>query len=371
VGRGLRTPHSALGAGIMPKMPIMDEIPVIDADGHVEPAIAADWWRYVPGPDGPAVAAKGARIFDRIGDFSGTRRGAWDAAARLADMDAEGIRVAVLFGGDLGLTGSLLAHPERGTALARGYNDWLADYCAAAPERLKGVALLPLQDMPAAIAELERAVSRFGFVSGLLGTRVGECPLDDPVLDPLYAAAEALDLPLSIHGGDIQGNNVALRYPTFSQRHALGFPISLMTAVMDIACGGVLDRHPRLRLSFLEAGAGWLPYWLDRLDEHWERRPNHVPHMRRSARETWGEGRLYISCDPDEWTLPQTVELLGAATILYASDYPHWDSAFPESARLIAHRAELTDEAKRKILCENAQQFYGTRLLPGHAGGEG
>src|SRR5712692_8142665 len=89
---GLRTRHSALGAGIMPKMSFIDEIPVIDADGHVEPAIAADWWRYVPGPDGPAVAAEGARIFDRIGDFSGTRRGAWDAEARLVDMDAEGIQ---------------------------------------------------------------------------------------------------------------------------------------------------------------------------------------------------------------------------------------------------------------------------------------
>src|SRR5437870_5837734 len=99
--------------------PLMAEYTVIDADGHVEPAIAANWRHYIPGPDGEAVAAEGARIFAQIGDLSGTLRGGWDPGARLRDMDREGIDVAVLFGGDLGLTGSLLAQSERAVALAR------------------------------------------------------------------------------------------------------------------------------------------------------------------------------------------------------------------------------------------------------------
>lgn len=346
----------------MPSDDLMPPYRIVDADGHVEPAIAVRWPDYISGPDGEAVAREGERIFAQIGDLSGTRRGAWDPRARLEDMDREGIDVAVLFGGDVGLSGSLLAHPARAVALARGYNNWLADFCRTAPDRLKGVALLPLNDIPASIQEMERCVAELGFVSGLLGTRISDLTLDDPSLDRLYDAAEALDLALSIHGGDVQGNNVALRYPTFFQQHALGFPMSLMPAVMDIVCGGVLERHPRLRLSFLEAGASWLPYWLDRLDEHWEKRPNHVPHMRRSARETWALGRLYISADPDEWPLPQTVELLGPDQILYASDYPHWDSAFPNSVRLISQREALSEATRQKILSTNAQRLYGQRL---------
>jgi predicted TIM-barrel fold metal-dependent hydrolase len=123
----------------------------------------------------------------------------------------------------------------------------------------------------------------------------------------------------------------------------------------------VLDLFPKLRCAFLEAGVGWLPFWMERLDEHYELMPEYVPNLKRKPSEVIRSENFFISCDPDEETLPYVVEHVGADRILYASDYPHFDGRFPDTVKFTAGRKEFSPEVRRKILHENPVRLY-TRL---------
>lgn len=124
----------------------------------------------------------------------------------------------------------------------------------------------------------------------------------------------------------------------------IAFPFEQMIVAMHVVTEGVLDRFPRLRMGSLESGTGWVPYWFERMDEHWAKDP-----------------RVIFSCDPDEETLPLALELIGESQVMYASDYPHWDAMTPWTVKVIAERGDLSDGAKRKILGENAARFFGLR----------
>jgi predicted TIM-barrel fold metal-dependent hydrolase len=372
---------------------------VIDADGHVAEH-EVDWaprldaayrdraprilevngrnrclveGRIYPIPEGPGQGNSGP--FSPDMDWSRLyRAGMRDPQARLADMDLEGIDVAVLFGTYIGLTLPNLADPGLAVTLARAYNDWLAEFCAAAPDRLKGVALAPLQDVPAAVAELERATGRLGHVTAMLPTNLHGKNLDHPDFYPFYDAAQSLGVPLSVHAG-VGHNGVAGHYGTqnagterfdrFFFTHLVAFPFEQMIATACVVCGGVLDRFPRLRVGFFEAGVGWLPYWLQRMDEHYERLSPQVPLLQRPPSEHLRGERFFISCDPDEEMLPDVVARLGDDRILYASDYAHWDSNFPNSVRYISENAALSETAKANILGGNAARFLGLSVPVG------
>ena len=369
---------------------------VIDADGHVlenevdwgarlEPAYRERAPRVVevngrnrcliegrlyPIPEGPGQGNSGP-FSEHMRWENLYREGMRNPRARLADMDVEGIDVAILFGTYIGLTLPNVADPGLAVALARAYNDWLAEYCAAAPERLKGVALLPVQDVAGAVAELERATARLGHVTAMLPTNRHGQNLDHPDFYPVYDAAEQLGVPLSVHAG-VGHNGLPGHYGTeaagterfdrFFYTHCVAFPFEQMIAVLCIVCGGVMDRFPRLRVGFFEAGVGWLPYWLQRMDEHYERLSPQVPLLERPPSEHVRGERFFISCDADEETLPDVVAHLGEDCILYASDYAHWDSNFPNSVRYIAERDTLSETAKAKILGENAARFLNLPL---------
>jgi len=372
---------------------------VIDADGHVAEH-EVDWaarldpayrdraprilevngrnrclveGRIYPIPEGPGQGNSGP--FSPDMDWSRLyRAGMRDPQARIADMDQEGIDVAVLFGTYIGLTLPNLADPGLAVAVARAYNDWLAEFCAAAPDRLKGVALVPLQDVPAAIAELERATSRLGHITAMLPTNLHGKNLDHPDFYPFYDAAQQLGVPLSVHAGvghnGLPGhygtqNAGSERFDRFFFTHLVAFPFEQMIATACVVCGGVLDRFPGLRIGFFEAGVGWLPYWLQRMDEHYERLRPQVPLLTRPPSEHVRGDRFFISCDPDEETLPDVVARVGEDRILYASDYAHWDSNFPNSVRYIAENLNLSDTAKAKILGGNAARFLGLPLPVG------
>ena len=364
---------------------------IIDADGHAvdaEPAYrdraprildvngrnrCLVEGRIYPIPEGPGQGNSGP--FSPDMDWSRLyRAGMRDPQARLADMDVEGIDVAVLFGTYIGLTLPNLADPGLAVAVAHAYNDWLAEFCAAAPDRLKGVALVPLQDVPAAVAELERASTKLGHVTAMLPTNLHGQNLDHPDLYPFYDAAQSLGVPLSVHAG-VGHNGVPGHYGTqnagterfdrFFFTHLVAFPFEQMIATACVVCGGVLDRFPRLRVGFFEAGVGWLPYWLQRMDEHYERLRPQVPLLERPPSEHLRGECFFISCDPDEEMLPDVVARLGDDRILYASDYAHWDSNFPNSVRYIADNSALSDTAKAKILGGNTARFLGLSVPVG------
>jgi predicted TIM-barrel fold metal-dependent hydrolase len=131
---------------------------VIDADGHVEPALVLDWARAIVGTDGTDVANAAKRWFDLVGHGSSTHAGAWDPRARLVDMTTDGIDLAVLFGSSRGPSAVSAGDRRLEPAIARAFNDWLAEYGGEDRNRLKPAAGVVLHDIEAACAEAKRAV---------------------------------------------------------------------------------------------------------------------------------------------------------------------------------------------------------------------
>jgi predicted TIM-barrel fold metal-dependent hydrolase len=289
--------------------------------------------------------------------------GAADLDRRLADMDAEGIDVQVLFGGlSIGVT----SFDDAGFALdfARAYNDWLlGKVCGHNPERLKGVAVVPLQDVERSVRELRR-VAGLGAVAVTIPPVLGDRNLDDPSLLPFYEAAADHDLALAIHSAP--GMNLPLpgagRFDNYAQVHCLSFPVDQMVAFTALAMGGVLDRLPRLRVAFLESGTGWVPYFVLRMHEHLEKRPELLPAMKTDPRELLARGQCFFSFEAEEPMLGPCVDMLGDGWMVYASDYPHWDSDFPGTVTEVRSRAAaagLTDAATANLLGANAARLYG------------
>ena len=344
----------------------MPDYRVIDADGHVDPAPVCDWKKYVRSPFGAIADEMAKKGYDVNGDRTTTRRGGFDPAARIADMDEEGIDVTVLFGGSMGISTGSGETPGLGPAIAEGYNNWLHDFCSHNQDRLRGAALIAPDNIERACKEARRAVTELGAVGIAMRPVFTDKVIDDPEFDPIYQVAEELDVPILIHGpGDVR-QWLSSRYHTHFRRHAVDFPISLMMASMDVVCGGVLERFKRLRVAFLEGGVGWVPWWLERLDEHFEKLPHHVPHISEKPRDLVKryiqEGRLFWSCEPDEESIPSVADAVGDDFIVYASDYPHWDAIFPDSVRAISERAELSESTRRKILSENAARMFGAHF---------
>jgi hypothetical protein len=140
----------------------------------------------------------------------------------------------------------------------------------------------------------------------------------------------------------------------------VSFPFDQMTAMTALVSGGVFDRHPKLRVAFLEAGVGWVPYFVDRLHEHFEKRGDWIPNgWRRDPRHYVEAGNVWVSCEPEEPILPAVAEILGPDFIMYASDYPHWDGDWPESTKPLRTRADLGEALRAKIAGANARRFYG------------
>ena len=358
---------------------------VIDADGHVLESHAVKWedWLEEPykkmAPQRAPFDTGGGRLFmegkfwpmpypdsgNRINqgsviDIHNSRQGMWDPRKRLPDMDIDQIDVAVLFGGAVGLGVAGIENTGYAAALSRAYNNWLHQYCSADPKRLKGVASIPIQDAEAAVIEAERAVKDLGMVA--LGTfpNVKGKNLDHPDFYPVYGAAQRLDVPVCVHGGPGFPNVWASGTERFGKKfwyNLAGFPFELMVQMSAIVCGGVMDRYPNVRFGFFEGWAGWVPFLMERLHEHYEKLGAQVA-AERDPEEYMLGPNFYYSCEYGEKTLHIPVELMGAEHILYASDYWHWDAKFPGTVDEVLDNQRILDDAKRKILGENAARFY-------------
>jgi predicted TIM-barrel fold metal-dependent hydrolase len=292
--------------------------------------------------------------------LAGSRAGATDPAARLGDLDLEGIDVQVVYG-SIGLAISSVRDRDVAAALARACNDYYAGFCRGGHGRLRGMAVLPLRDVSAAVDELDRSVTDLGLLGATVPPNLDGRNLDDPSFDPLWARAEALDAPIAVHWGNGAHLHAAgtERFDTHFMVHAVGHPFEQMLAMASLICGGVLDRFPRLRVGFLEAGCGWAPYWVERLHEHWERRGAEMPALLRDPVDFFHAGRCFVGAEPQEAMVPGAIGVLGDGALLFASDYPHSDSLFPECTQAVRARDDLDDRAKEKLLGANAAAFYG------------
>ncbi len=284
----------------------------------------------------------------------------FEPAGVIADAEREGIATMVAYP-SLGLGATAFDDIEFATDFVRRWNRWAARFCDASPDRrLRAVGIVPLQD-PARAA---RAVDEIGSL-GLVGVTVPPAlrdgrNLDHPSLEPFWAAVAGSGLPVGVHGAP--GMNIPVpgadRFDNYVQVHAVSFPFDQMSALTALTLGGVFERHPQLRVAFLESGVGWVPYFLERLDEHVEKRGPQVPGCRRPPSEYAARGQCFFSCEPEEKSLAHVAKELGADKIMYASDYPHWDSDFPESVAAIRDRAELSAGDKEHILGGTAAGFY-------------
>jgi predicted TIM-barrel fold metal-dependent hydrolase len=360
---------------------------VVDADGHVA-ELPTMWAEYTE----PAYRSRAPRVaMDERGrpcqvldgrllmrhamlltygpdyDFakSPIRSGGWDPHARLVDMDAEGIDVAVLFP-SVGFFAFETPDPALQAALCRAYNNWLADYCRTAPSRLVGVALLPLVDVDESVRELERATTRLGFRGAFVRPNpyLPDRPVHHPVYEPLWAAAASLGVPVTIHEGlsDTLPTLGRDRFENPAMLHVLSHPFEQMAACAGLILNGVLDRHPALRVAFLESGSGWLPYWLGRLDGHVETWGTLLPAVRMKPSDYFRR-QCVVSTDPEEPSVDAVVREVGPAQVVWASDYPHPDSHFPGAvSQTLATLATYPAETQAAILAGNAARLYGLDL---------
>jgi uncharacterized protein len=275
-------------------------------------------------------------------------------------MDWGGFEHAICFPTISG-TVSRLRELDWQVAVARAINDHLAKEYNARSKRMHCVGVLPLGVPDEAARELRRATTELGFIGFELLTMAAPKPFGDAWYDPVYAEAERLGVALCVHGGRTASHEVGgadLR--TFSEVHCYTFPAGMMLHFTSVVCQGLPLRFPKLRMCFLEIGASWLPYYLDRLDEHWEKRGEaDMPLLKAKPSQTVRDAKLYFSIESGESLLAATVNSVGAEHFMYASDVPHWDNEFPESLEQLWEHPGLSDGAKRSILHDSAAALYG------------
>jgi uncharacterized protein len=334
---------------------------IIDADGHVTETweqlaqyLEEPYRRRPPMPPYFPQDGWDRRLRGTLG------QSATDAKSWIDALDRGGMTSSVLYP-TLGLFMTFVHDPEWAVVLCRAYNTLLHEEFTGRSDRLYGVALLSPQDPVEAAAELRRCVTRYHFVGGMLPAD-GHSLLGHARFDPIYAEAERLGVPIAFHasGTDLSIVGGVEPYPKFIQAHTMSHISGQMRQLTSTVFEGVPERFPTLRLVYLEAGAGWVPYFVQRMDEEFEKR-GHIEArgLGRRPSEHVRSGRIYFSCEGEEILLPQAIAYLGAGQLLYASDFPHWDHSYPGSLKELTDRSDLTDDQKQKILSENPRRLYG------------
>ncbi len=363
---------------------------IIDADGHVlEPA---DLWHNYIDPEfrdrapsvvvdtdgkerfliegrifggprgialGGAVGIEDEAILSKM-TYAGVRKGSYDPHARIKDLEQDDIDAVFLYP-TLGLLGGAIEEPAYAAAVCRAYNRWLADFCKPYPDRLFGVAMLPMQSIDHVIAEMKFAREKLGFSSGFIRPNpYNNRILSDPAYDRIWEVAQDLDFPIGIHEGT--GGMAAAgadRIPAgYGAKHIVSHTVEMMLACVNIIWGGVCERFPKARFAFLESGGGWVPSWLDRMDRHFERNTMNDSNLRLKPSEYFRR-QCWVSFEPVEGTIAYAASYIGANKILWATDYPHHDGFFPGAPKRIADR--LPPELRREVLAQSAMDFYGIR----------
>jgi uncharacterized protein len=366
---------------------------VIDADGHIlEPLDLWDKYidpkfrdrapRLVKGENGKerlvmdeTVVGDGNRGIGRIGavgarqgvvaadtmEYKDGKPGGFDPHARIPDMDADGIDAAFLYP-SLGLFSGAIHDPVLAAAVCRAYNRWLADYCKPYPDRLFGVAMLPLQSVELAIDEMRFAKKELGFRGGFIRPNpYSDKMIHDPHYEPFWQAAEDLDFAIGFHEGASSGMpTVGVdRFEGRGARHIISHTMEMMLAAMSVIWGGIADRHPKLRVGFLESGGGWIAPWLDRMDRHFDDQGFNDSGLSMRPSEIF-QRNCWISFEPVEGSIKVLADYIGPHKILWATDYPHPDGFFPGAPKMIEERMKgLSPETKHQIMAGGAMGFYG------------
>ncbi|HEX9454733.1 MAG TPA: amidohydrolase family protein, partial [Candidatus Binatia bacterium] len=372
----------------------------IDADGHVEECLPTFSDKYldpafrplrptVIGRDGLAYWVIDEQMFPRrVGkgcnnlgtptsyDGKPTRHTALktdsiesmeltDIGARLRSMDEEEIAIQVVYP-SLFLAYPLTSNTALATALYSSYNRWLGDRLNG-NERIKWAAIANLDDVGAAAQQVLEAKSLGASAVMVLGT-AGDLTFDHPTLLPFFESLAQSNLPLAVHVGwscPALNNIYSHIYPS----GVIAFLVPVMMGLVALISGGVLDRFPDLRVTFLEAGCQWVHFVLERMDHRFRRTRNQLStfHSQTAPRHDLPpmdyvrKGNLFFSTEADDVLLPNVIDLVGEDNMVFGSDMPHGDRE-PFVVRKVKERKDLSDSAKLKILESNPARLYGLPL---------
>ena len=275
----------------------------------------------------------------------------------LAFLEQASIEKSVLFTSE-GLAVGFIQIPRYATEVCRAYNDYISEKFAKVSDRLRPVALIPMQDVPAAVKELRRAVEKLGFVGGMLPSTGLPLHLGHEVYWPIYAEAERLNVPLAVHGGSNLGVGMDT-FTNFTASHILHHSVPLMIALVSFIYHGVFDTYPKLRVAFMEGGCGWLDFIIDRMvrDENYFDAADQ-PKMR--PIEYLKGGRILLGCEGSEETLSYVAKRVGIEAFAYASDYPHEVDlpAAKHEIEEIVEREDMSKSEKDAVLGGNARRFF-------------
>lgn len=340
----------------------MSQYRAIDADGHI---IERDdeLRRYLKTPfnkrGGPLTASE---PWDRDLQHTLPHTQAYPRVPCAEDwlrlLDENDIEMAFLYPTALGNV-SRIREPDYAVALCEAYNDYVYDQYAKVSDRLRPIALVPFQDPDRAAVELRRAVRDLGYRGAVVRTTGLRLPLGHRFYDPIYREAENLGCAMAVHGTNGGDELASGSFETFTEVHTVSFPVGMFVQFSSMIFQGVPERFPKLRFAFLEVGCTWLPYWLDRMDEHWEKRGKlETPSLTQMPSRSVREHPIYFSYEPEEKLLPETFAYVGDNHFVYATDIPHWDSEFPENLKIVRARKDIAQETKQKLLYDNARSLY-------------
>jgi len=282
-----------------------------------------------------------------------------EAANRVMDMDDEGTDVHFLVpSGWSGLIG--VDDPSLETGMIRAFHRHMAEFCGRFPDRLQGPIVASTRDVDAAVKEIRE----WGNAPWAVAVKpaIDKVPADHPSLDPIWRAAADHDLPIVHHSSTWNPPY----YPAYRDvwdnifvGRMASHPWGAMRFVASFVGGGVMDRHPRLRMGVLECGFGWLPFWVRRMDEQVSYVGRTAP-LKHLPSEHFAAGRVFCNIEAHEHEpmFQMVTQALGDGVLMYASDYPHYESWFPDSVDKIMDWSSITPAIRQKLFWDNANRFY-------------
>ena len=289
--------------------------------------------------------------------------GAFIPEERLPDMELDGIEAEVIYTTHgFGLF-SLTDAPFQ-QAIFRAYNTWMGEFCSYDPKHLIGLGLVPLLDVEEGIKELKRC-AKLGLRGGTIMVSPPEgLGYDDPIYEPFWAVAEDLNMPLSLHLGTGHGpeSKMAGKFKNNVNLLRMSLPHEVQRSLAEILFSGVLERYPGLKIVSAENDIGWMPHFLHRADYYYTKHIYEMPTSLKMLPSEYAKGQFLITFMDDPPGV-RLADVYGEDNYAWASDYPHTDSTFPNSRRVVEENfAGVSAEIKRKITRDNVIRFYDIDL---------